>query len=150
MGRDRQEDAKCAQMRHRVPAQRFVLLACGIPCRMPGLLFYAPGCATLLHLPLFPPSPSRCAVAALQTTSRYGMPWMEGAFNEDPNLDESLDPVGQFSAVRCLFRVFRGVSIEDVKLREKVAAGELEEFTVQEIAIFSTVVRGKERSRRVL
>ena len=77
------------------------------------------------------------------------MPWMEGAFNEDPNLDESLDPVGQLSAVRCLFRVFRGVSIEDVKLREKVAAGELEEFTVQEIAIFSTVVRGK-GSRRVI
>ena len=73
---------------------------------------------------------------------------MEGAFNEDPNLDESLDPVGQYSAVHCLLRVFRGISIEDEKLVAKVVNGELEQFTVQEIAIFSTVVRGKERSRR--
>ena len=80
-------------------------------------------------------------MAALQSTSRYGMPWMEGPFNEDPNLDESLDPVGQYSAVHCLLRVFRGVSIEDEKLVEKVVNGELEKFTVQEIAIFSTVVR---------
>ena len=76
------------------------------------------------------------------------MPWMEGPFNEDPNLDESLDPVGQYSAVHCLLRVFRGISIEDEKLVAKVVNGELEQFTVQEIAIFSTVVRGKERSRR--
>ena len=67
---------------------------------------------------------------------------MEGPFNENPDEDCSLDPVGQFSAARALAIIFRGQNIEEMKLREQISEGKLLEFRMVEIAIFSTVVRG--------
>lgn len=66
---------------------------------------------------------------------------MEGPFSDDPEQDQSLDPVGQVSAVRVLAFVFKGISFDDEdKLRKQIGDGELMEFTMVQIALFSAVV----------
>lgn len=90
---------------------------------------------------LYAPASPFDAVAAAKATSRYGAPHMEGPFNENPDEDCSLDPVGQVSAVRALAIIFRGQKIDEMKLREQISEGNLPEFRMVEIAIFSTVVR---------
>lgn len=71
------------------------------------------------------------------------MPYMEGPFTDAaPEEDLSLDPVGLHSAVRVLASVFQGISIEEDDLRKQIDDERLMEFSMVQIALFSTVVRG--------
>lgn len=65
---------------------------------------------------------------------------MEGKFNDNPDEDCGTDPVGQITAVRALSIIFRGVNVEETKLREQLSQGQMLEFRMVEIALFSTVV----------
>jgi hypothetical protein len=79
------------------------------------------------------------------------MPFMEGKFSADagPDDDQSMDPVGLVSAVHVLAIVFKGCTLEEEELREKIAKGELLDFSLVQIALFATVV-SFEGGRRVL
>ena len=88
-----------------------------------------------LHLPYVYP-----AVAAAQKTSRYGAPYMEGPFSDNPEEDCSLDPVGQYPAVRALALVFKGIHYDEETIREQIYKSELLEFSILQIALFATVV----------
>ena len=79
------------------------------------------------------------------------MPFMEGKFSADagPDDDQSIDPVGLVSAVHVLAIVFKGCTLEEEELREKIAKGELLDFSLVQIALFATVVSFEGR-RRVL
>jgi hypothetical protein len=65
---------------------------------------------------------------------------MEGTFSDIPEEDGSLDLVGNIAAVRALIIIFHGKNVEESKIREMIDNEELPEFSMVQIAIFSTVV----------
>lgn len=71
------------------------------------------------------------------------MPFMEGPYSPDvaEEMDKSRDPVGQYTAVLTLASVFKGIDIEEEKLRVEIDNEKLLEFSMVQLAIFATVVR---------
>lgn len=119
---------------------RASLACCMCPTSVVGRVMHDTSSMHVVH------ARTLAAGAALLPGSRYGAPWMEGSWSEVPEEDCSTDPVGNVAAVQTLAKVFRGLNVRAITREDGSTVLDPEatsslEFSVQEISIFSTVVR---------